>query len=184
MGFVDILGKKEISEKGYEKKKPNKFIILTVVAAVLILTLGGLFEKDEDAFKEDNVKCEATEEYARGQERRLEAILKKINGAGDVSVFISVASGGEKVLAQDKKSKVSEESDDSETVKNEEYESQTVKGGRGTYESPYVVEERTPEVSGVLVVAEGASNEKVRLEIYDAVKAVFGIAPHRIKITY
>ena len=49
---------------------------------------------------------------------------------------------------------------------------------------PYVVEEKTPEITGVLVVASGAADEKVRLEIYDAVKALYGIAAHRIKVTY
>ena len=41
-----------------------------------------------------------------------------------------------------------------------------------------------PEIDGVLVVASGAASEKVRLEIYDAVKALYGIAAHRIKISY
>lgn len=184
MSFRDMLSKREISEDGYEKKKPNKVLITIIILAVVILALSSFFEADNTPSKENTNDADTVEKFAREQERRLEMILKKINGAGDVSVFISVDNGGEKVLARDNKNKLSEETNGSELSKNEEYESQIVKGGKGSGEEPYVVEERTPEISGVLVVAEGASSEKVRLEIYDAVKAVFGIAPHRIKITY
>jgi len=46
------------------------------------------------------------------------------------------------------------------------------------------VEEKTPKIGGVLVVAEGAGDERVRVEIYDAVKAIYGVAAHRIKVAY
>lgn len=179
-----MLSRREVSEESYEKKKPNKVLIVIIILAVVILACSSFFETDDTESKERSNDNYTVEKYAKDQERRLEVILKKINGAGEVSVFISVDNGGEKVLARDNKNKLSEETKDSESSKNEEYESQIVKGGKGSGEEPYVVEERTPEVSGVLVVAEGASSEKVRLEIYDAVKALYGIAPHRIKITY
>jgi hypothetical protein len=35
----------------------------------------------------------------------------------------------------------------------------------------------------VLIVASGAGNEGVRLELYEAVRALYGISGHRIKIT-
>lgn len=41
-----------------------------------------------------------------------------------------------------------------------------------------------PAPVGVLVVAEGAKDEKVKYEIYEAVKALFGLSAHRIKVTY
>ena len=119
------------------------------------------------------------------QERKLESILKKINGAGNVSVFISVEGGGEKVLAMDSKNKLSEESsENSDISKSEESENNVFTIGSRSDGEPYVVKEKTPEIAGVIVVATGAADEKVRLEIYDAVRAVYGIAPHRIKITY
>ena len=110
--------------------------------------------------------------------------MKKINGAGDVSVFISYEDGGEKILARDTKSKIAEERDEKNASKTSEDESLVVMVDEGSKGKPYITEERKPEVSGILVVAEGASNQNVRNEIYDAIKAVFGVAAHRIKVTY
>ena len=39
-----------------------------------------------------------------------------------------------------------------------------------------------PKVTGVLVIAEGGGNTKVKAEILEAVQALFGIEPHKIKI--
>ena len=46
------------------------------------------------------------------------------------------------------------------------------------------MEEKLPYPIGVVVVAEGAKNDNVRNEIYEAVKALYGLAANRIKITY
>ena len=47
---------------------------------------------------------------------------------------------------------------------------------------PYVVSWTNPKVTGVLVIAEGGGNTKVKAEILEAVQALFGIEPHKIKI--
>lgn len=174
---------KEILVKEHDDKrvprKPNRIIIIIIVAAVLLLALPS-FSGGSDSGKETSDKqVYDTSEYVTEQEHRLEGILEKINGAGDVSVFITVSDGGEMIPAKDVSEKISKEKDSYD----EERESSIVTGSKSGGE-PYIVEERTPEISGVLVVAKGASSEAVREEIYDAVKAVYGIAPHRIKIAY
>ncbi|MBQ3573015.1 MAG: hypothetical protein IJA16_00305, partial [Clostridia bacterium] len=140
-------------------------------------------EKEEKAVDtEVNIH---TEIYEKNQAERLERILKRINGAGEVSVFISIEGGGEKILARDNKNKISREEDADLSVNyDEENESVVVMSGKGSSDEPYVVEEKTPRIGGVLVVAKGASDERVRLEIYEAVKAVYGISAHRIRVTY
>ena len=47
-----------------------------------------------------------------------------------------------------------------------------------------MVREKLPYPIGVVVVAEGASDERVRNEIYEAVKALYGLSANRIKVTY
>ncbi len=183
MGIEKLILRKNQESEEYNRKKPNKIIIFILISAVLILVLGSFFDGGEKK-EEKTEKISYTSEETREEEKRLELILKKINGAGDVSVFISYEDGGEMVLARDIKSKVEEESDGTTTSKNSEDESTVVMVEEGSDTSPYVTEERKPEVSGILVVAEGASAEKVRNEIYDAVKAIYGVAAHRIKITY
>ena len=107
MGFKDMLSRREVSEESYEKKKPNKVLIVIIILAVVILAFSSFFETDDTESKERLNDNYTVEKYAKDQERRLEVILKKINGAGEVSVFISVDNGGEKVLARDNKNKLS-----------------------------------------------------------------------------
>lgn len=177
MSLKEILVKEQ-SDKGV-RRKPNRIIIIIIAAAVLLLALPSFSGGGNSNERTSNKQTYDTSEYVTQQEHRLEGILEKINGAGDVSVFITVSDGGEKIPAKD----VSEKVSDGKDSYGEERETTVVTGSKSGGE-PYIVEERTPEISGVLVVAEGASSEAVREEIYDAVKAVYGIAPHRIKIAY
>ena len=55
------------------------------------------------------------------------------------------------------------------------------KNGSGQ-EKPYVSETMEPEVSGVLVVAEGGDDPVTVREITEAVQALFGIEAHKIKV--
>lgn len=174
------------SEVKDDRKKPSKILIATVFIALIILIFGNFFEHNDDY----DVKTASSQnfdicDYTASEEQRLGTILKKINGAGNVSVYISIENGGEKILARNIKSDTSKDGA-SVTDKNfsEREENESTVAASGKEDSPYVVKETTPQVSGVLVVAEGASSEKVRLEIYDAVKALYGIPAHRIKVAY
>lgn len=177
MSLKEILVKDQ-GDKGV-RRKPNRIIIIIIAAAVLLLALPSFSGGGNSDRQASDKPIYDTSEYVTRQEHRLEGILEKINGAGDVSVFITVSDGGEKVPAKDVSEKMSKGKESYE----EERESNIVTGSKSGGE-PYIVEERTPEISGVLVVAKGASSEAVREEIYDAIKAVYGIAPHRIKIAY
>ena len=55
--------------------------------------------------------------------------------------------------------------------------------GASGNEEPFITEERLPEASGIIVIAEGADNEKVKYEIMEAVKALLGIMPSRICVS-
>lgn len=178
---------------GGVRKKPPVLIIWLIIAAVAFLAFtdfgGGKKNNAEDADKKENQSGQESaadpNEYAAQMEQRLTEALKKINGAGTVSVFINIDSGGERILASDKKSKEETEERKDESAENRyETEESIVLSGQGTGQSPYVVEELLPKPAGVLVVAEGAKDEKIKCEIYEAVRAVFGLAAHRIKVTY
>lgn len=164
----------KVERNNSDKKKPVKAVIWMIIAAVVFLALGSLSTEKTETPAEKN---EAESNYAAEQEMRLEKILKKINGAGDVAVCIRLEDEGEAVTAKNERSLTE---DESEERRREEYESETVICD----DFPYVIKEKTPQIAGVLVVAEGAADESVRLKIYEAVKALYGISPHRIKVTY
>ncbi len=49
-------------------------------------------------------------------------------------------------------------------------------------EIPYVVRRKLPEVTGVVVMAQGAGNAKVKENIIGAVGVLFNLNEHRIKV--
>lgn len=182
--------KKEKKEQAQEKiPKPNKFLIILIIAAILVLAFSSFFggggdEKTKEQAQDTTAETD-TEKYVREMENRLAETLKKINGAGNVSVYISIDGGGEKILATDTKEKILRQAETDEADAEESsLEKSVVVADDGKGEAPYVVEEKLPVPSGVLVVAEGAKDEKVKFEIYDAVKAIYGLSAHRIKVTY
>lgn len=182
MGLKEILKNTDVTNgNAYDKKKPNKFIIWALVAALAFLALSSFSSgENKEGEKADKIN---NSNYQEEQEQRLAKTLKKIDRAGDVTVCIKYDDEGEVVTAKDEKS-VSENNED-DGGKSNRFESETtvVMSGKGS-EEPYIVKKRTPEPSGVLVIASGAADESVRLKIYEAVLALYGISPHRIKVTY
>lgn len=172
-----------------EKKRVNPLVIFAVAAAALVLVFvkpGGSTDSSEKSEPSAGTDFVSEQEYAVRMERELQNILSQISGAGEVSVRIYIDSTNEKVLAKD--SKTSSEISESDSGKKEsstgESKPAAGSGGIGSGGEPYVVREKLPYPIGVVVVARGASDEKVRNEIYEAVKALYGLSANRIKVTY
>ncbi|HEY8498363.1 MAG TPA: hypothetical protein VIK90_03845 [Limnochordales bacterium] len=127
--------------------------------------------------------------YGEAVERELEAMLGLMEGVGGVKVFITWERGPERVVAFD------------ETVEQRQPAPQAgpgqapapaerrvqrqlaiVRDSDGRRESPVVLTERAPVVKGVMVVADGARDPRVRLAIQRAVSAALGVAPYRVYV--
>lgn len=130
----------------------------------------------------------SSESYEQRQERRLEEVLRLVEGVGDVEVMITLEAGSELVVEKDQPvtSQRVEETDSgggSRITEEESWSESTVyaegeDGGR----SPYVVKELEPKVQGVVVIAEGGGNPAVQQNILEAVQALFPVEAHKIKI--
>lgn len=177
------------------KKKLNRgAIYICLVAIVLLFALrsfGGAKPKTEASI--DNVQSvSAPDNYLREMENDLTEILSKIQGAGNVSVRIYIDSTAEKVLAENSKksSETREKGGDdntyekSESVSNESSALTARSAGLGDGGEPYIVREKLPYPTGIVVVADGARDTRVQNEMYEAVRALYGLSANRIKITY
>ena len=113
-------------------------------------------------------------------------MLSCIRGAGRVDVMITYDSGPEIVPAMSTNvnstgSETSEGSRSSSSQQStESTEPATVSGSGGN--EPIVLKEIEPVVRGVIVVAEGAADIEVRLDLQRAVRAVLDIPLSRIEV--
>lgn len=119
-------------------------------------------------------------------EEKLRRVLGSIRGAGQVEVMITYETGTELVTAMttDVNSNLSETETDghvsSQTQTVESSQPATVSSGGG--EAPIVLLEREPVIRGVIVVAEGAADVGVRLDLQRAVRAVLHIPVSQIEV--
>ena len=108
-------------------------------------------------------------------ERRLEKALAQIEGAGEVTVVLTLQGGPRQVLAQDG-SATEEESRTSR-------ETSTILLSKGSgYQEPAVVQELGPVYQGALVVSPGGDDPRVKLALYEAVSALTGLGADKISI--
>lgn len=119
-------------------------------------------------------------------ESRLENILSKIEGAGRVDVMITYESTPEKVPALSVDKQMSSTTDIGEngtsTINNENTQSDvvTINGSNGN--DAFVLRENTPKIMGVIVIAEGADNITVKLDLLEAVQTVLNVSPDRVDV--
>lgn len=169
-------------ERGTIERK-NKWLILAIIVAICILAFGSCEEKEPVPDKQNTVKGDITDSrYAENMAIQLEDILSSVKGAGKVRVMLTFDTADEKVLAANRKNDLETEmKEDGSSNKSSDSEEVLLFGKDGE-EQPYVLKEKLPIPTGVLVTATGAGAESVRLEIYESVKALYGISGHRIKV--
>lgn len=183
--------REKIREIGLDKL----VIIILTGTAIILLSVPGFFQtgnqKNEDAGVEETVTVSSRKEldcYVENLENRLEKILKKIEGVGDVDVMISVKGTREQVILKDSNTSkdTSTEVDGTggnRVSSNLDEESKTIYAkGQDGEENPYIIQELEPEISGVLILAEGAGDVSKTNEIIEAVEALFSVPVHKIKV--
>ena len=118
---------------------------------------------------------------------KLENILRKINGVGEVSVFINYSESSEVVAMynQNSKSSSTEETDTSGGIRKiEETDTQKdiVYQENNGEKIPITQKIIQPKIEGAIITAKGAGDVNVKTSIIQAVEAVTGLATHKIQV--
>lgn len=126
-------------------------------------------------------------DYESFYENQLQEILEEVIGIGEVSVMVNLESTEEVIVEKDinVKNQQTKEVDKDRATRDITDTSRDekvvlVQGERG--EQPIVVKRVKPKVRGVLVVAKGAENMKVKAWITEAVQKSLHVEPHKISI--
>ncbi len=138
--------------------------------------------------EENNNTCYDMDTYVEETEERLENILTAVEGAGKVKVMITVAASEKEILGKDRESvsgnltETDSEGGSRSNVENQVQEEVIyLTDGEGN-RIPYVVQTQLPQVTGVVVVAQGAGNEVIKENIIEAVEVLFNLSKHKIKV--
>lgn len=195
---MDIKWSPEKGKKLMQKiMAKDRLVIILLVGILLVVIAIPTKEKsghEENVTEEAEVMTEDSDRYTEYIERHLENVLSKVEGVGKVEVMLTLKTSAEKVIEKDKEtSGESVKEEDSQggvrTTLNNSSSETTVYTGEdesiandGGGQTPYVIKEISPEVEGVIVIAEGGDNPVVIQNISEAVQALFGVDTHKIKI--
>ena len=128
-------------------------------------------------------------DYEKELEERIAQLLKSVEGVGKVDVMVVLSSSSEKVYRTDRSENTSttKEKDASggeRDIASSQSEENTIlsqqSGSNGT--SPLIQKELYPEISGIVISAQGGDSPTVQAEISQAMEALFGLEPHKIKV--
>lgn len=193
--------KEENNEKtNIQKRKIENLVFLIVILIITIVAIN-LIWNDEKSDKQDviddgkilanqdntistnNIQSETTSNL----ETNLENILSRIQGVGEVHVFVNYSESNEVVAMYNENSQTSttEETDTSGGVRKiQETDSQKeiIYQENDGEKVPITQKVIEPKIEGAIITAKGASDANVKTNIIQAVEAVTGLATHKIQV--
>ncbi|MBO8125879.1 MAG: hypothetical protein H0Z38_01440 [Firmicutes bacterium] len=185
-----------IGTKGQGPGKMPTFLIVALAALGFLLIFGADFlapaepslPQGQTAPRAPEMSTESEPDYVAQYEESLRKTVSAIAGVGEVTVDVFLASSPRKEYARstDATEKTVQDQSTSGAVSKVTSEvrsnSQITLRRAGTWEEPLVVQTFAPAIQGVLVVAEGAEDPRVRLELSRAVQTALGIPAHRVRV--
>lgn len=162
-----------------ENNKKIKWVIyVLLIFAVLVIFISSIGSSVRVSGQPDSTSKPAENDelqaYTEKLESRLESILAGMSGVGRVRVMITFDGTEETVLASDEQSSENE----SGTSKSKRPSMLSTSSG----EEAIVLKELLPKVCGVVVVAEGARDVAVNMDIVSAVSTVLGIKQSNVQV--
>ena len=194
MGKKDV--KKELANLLNDKKFLNVIYIALVIAFVLIaisfVTTSRKKETtetiNENTLESENItQNEEIKNYEEKEQKELRELLGKMEEVGEVDVKIYFKSGEVKVPATEATSQesITEENDSSGGTRTNNQltdGSKVVMSVDGGNNEPYILQVNKPEITGVLVVAQGATSNKVKYDIQVAISSLYGISIDKVNV--
>ncbi|MBP1758858.1 MAG: Stage sporulation protein [Firmicutes bacterium] len=147
-----------------------KWILLIIAVGLLFLAWPDGNSKVFPSAESGNCAFDLEE-----MEGKFSKALSEIEGAGRVTVVLTVKNGTQQILAED--TKYSERDNEVE----EETSTVVLSRGSGVQEA-VKLQEIYPQFQGALVICEGAGNPTVRLKLTEATTALTGLGADKISI--
>ena len=193
--------KEENNEKTNTQKRKIENLVFLIVILIITIVAINLIWNDGKSDKQDviddgkrlanqdntistnNIQSETTSNL----ETNLENILSRIQGVGEVHVFVNYSESSEVVAMYNENLQTSttEETDTSGGVRKiQETDSQKeiIYQENDGEKVPITQKVIEPKIEGAIITAKGASDANVKTNIIQAVEAVTGLATHKIQV--
>lgn len=154
--------------------KQYKFVIIIIVAGIILLALPAGDDKKEETVTTEGVAGGEEDFSVDALEEKLSEILSRIDGAGEVSVMLTVRSGTERILATD--------TDTSENGEKSEVREEVVVISTDAGEEVVLIGQNYPTFQGALVVCRGGDDPEVQLQLIRALSSLTGLSSNRITV--
>ena len=172
-----------------KNKKIENLVAFLVILIITLIIINNIIKDDEKAETKNYPNAElaintSSEEGSNDLEKRLENILSKIAGVGEVSVMITYSQTSEivPIYNENISKSVTEETDTSGGVRTISSEDNEKKVVTGSDSNPVTGKTINPKIEGAVITAKGANNANVKSNIISAVEAVTGLATHKIQV--
>ncbi len=151
---------------------PKKYLYAVLAIVLLGAVLWVINERPKQTPQTTQVQVD--------DETRLAQVLSQIDGAGQVQVMITYASGPEIVPASvsqinTSRQQTGEESSSHTSSSRSEPASSSSNG-------TVVLKELSPQIKGVVVIAQGADNISVKMDLLQATVTVLQIEPEQVDV--
>lgn len=193
-----IFSTEETNEaKKSRNKLPNLLIgcLSIILVCILVVLSTDMFKSTSTAqinnqskLSQDNVSISSnSQDYEVAAENELKVLLENIDGVGRVKVMLTIDGSEEQVPAvniNDSKSNTKEKDNTGGTreTTQDNNGSTIVITNDGTKSQPLIVKTNKPKILGVCVVADGAKEKYIQLEITQAVTRLFNITPEKVSV--
>lgn len=156
--------------KAAEFIRKYKYVVIVLFVGLVLMVLPSEHKKDQSPILEQNEKQETF-----SVNDVLAEILCKIEGAGNVKVLLTIASGKETVYQTDDRISTSENNSTTQI------DTVTVTDSNRN-QTGLIKQVNPPTYQGAIVVCQGADSATVRLAIVDAVSKVTGLSSDHISV--
>ena len=171
------------------KKKVENLVFLLVILVVTVIAINTIWN-DKNILSENKTNDKQlviqTETKELTLEEKLENILSKIDGTGNVEVLLTYNESTEIVPIyneSNKKSITNEVDSNGGTRTIEETDIQTEVIYNQNADNNIITKKTVnPKIEGAIVIATGADNSVVKTNIMQAVEAATGLASHKIQV--
>lgn len=170
----------------FKNVKHIEIIVCIIFVSLLLLIYSCGYKKNstttssEMTINTGELAFTSSSVYAKEIEEKLTKVISSLAGVTSASVMVSIASGSEIVIANSiEEEKIYSSNGQSENVTT--IKTPIIVTENGT-SKPIILMEVLPKIEGVVVVAGGADDVKVKLNIYRAVEAIISISSENIQV--